>query len=90
MIPFGTLTGLAGLVLTALNGYPWIAPWVVASIVLYGAVIAVGIVIWGRHGRRIATALAAGRLDDVRALLRSRGTWHCPGSRTWWSRSSRR
>jgi uncharacterized membrane protein len=70
MIPFGTLTGLAGLVLTALNGYPWTAPWVVASIVLYGAVIAVGIVIWGRHGRRIATALAAGRLDDVRALLR--------------------
>ena len=49
MIPFGTGVGLSGLLLAVVSGYALTAPWIAASIVLYGAVIAVGIVIWGRR-----------------------------------------
>lgn len=70
LIPFGTLTSIAGLALTALNGYPWTTPWVAVSIVLYVVVMAVGIVVWGRRGGRIEKALHEGRPDVVRTLLR--------------------
>ena len=70
LIPFGTLTALAGLVLVPLRGYAWTAPWVVASIVLYVAVVGIGIFVWGPRGGRVETALAAGRVDEVTGLLR--------------------
>jgi hypothetical protein len=69
LIPFGTLTALAGLVLTALRGYAWTAPWVVVSVVLYGAVVAIGIFVWGPRGGRTEAALNAGRLDEVHRLM---------------------
>lgn len=70
MIPFGSGVGLTGLLLAVASGYALTAPWIAASIVLYGGVIAVGIVIWGRRGGLIEAALNAGRLDEVRSLLR--------------------
>lgn len=70
LIPFGSVAAIAGLVLTAVNGYAWTTPWVAISIVLYLVVMAVGIVIWGRRGGLVEAALGEGRPDVVRALLR--------------------
>lgn len=70
LIPFGTIGGIAGLALTALNGYAWTAPWVVGSVVLYVLVVGIGIVVWGRRGGLVEAALARDRLDEVRTVLR--------------------
>ncbi len=70
LIPFGSVAAIAGLVLTAVNGYAWTTPWVAVSIVLYLVVMAVGIVIWGRRGGLVEAALGDGHPDVVRALLR--------------------
>lgn len=72
LIPFGTITSIAGLALTALNGYSWVTPWVAISIVLYLVIVADGILVWGRRGGRIEVALGSGRLDEARAQLRDR------------------
>lgn len=70
LIPFSVIAAIAGLVLVPLRGYAWTAPWIVASVVLYVVVVAVGIFVWGPRGGRVEEALAAGRADEVRELLR--------------------
>jgi len=66
----GTVTGLAGLALTAAAGHPWTSPWVVAATIGYALVIGVGIIFWSRVGGRIEAALAAGDDAEVARLLR--------------------
>jgi len=70
LIPFSMLAGLAGAVLVPLRGYPWTAAWIIVSAVLFAAVALIGILVWGPRGGRVEAALSAGRLDEVRALLR--------------------
>jgi uncharacterized membrane protein len=70
LIPFGTVTSLAGLALVALVGYAWTAPWVIASILLYAGIMGLGIFVWGARGRRIEAAHAAGDTAETWRLLR--------------------
>jgi hypothetical protein len=70
LIPFATLSAIAGLALVPARGYAWTAPWIVASTLLYLAVMLVGIFVWGPRGGRVEAALTAGRIEDVRTLLR--------------------
>jgi hypothetical protein len=69
LIPFSMIAAIAGLILVPLRGYAWTAPWIVASVVLYVAVVGIGIFVWGPRGGRVEAALAAGRSDEVRVLL---------------------
>ena len=66
----GTVTGVAGLALTAAAGHPWTSGWVVAATIGFALVIGVGIVFWGRIGGTIEGALAAGDDAEVVRLLR--------------------
>lgn len=70
-IPFGTLVSLSGLALTWANGYAFTTPWVLASIVLYAAVVFIGAGIWRQRSALVRAALDAD--DDARvvALLTS-------------------
>ena len=65
-IPFGTLVSLSGLALTWANGYSFTTPWVIASIVLYAAVVFIGAVIWRRRSARVRDAIEAD--DDARVV----------------------
>ena len=69
LIPFATVSAIAGLALVPARGYAWTATWIVASTLLYLAVMLVGIFVWGPRGGRIEAALTAGRIEDARSLL---------------------
>jgi uncharacterized membrane protein len=58
-IPFGTVVSLSGLALTWANGYSFTTPWVIASIVLYAAIVFIGAGIWRRRSALVRDALAA-------------------------------
>jgi hypothetical protein len=66
----GTVTGLAGLALTAAAGHPWLSGWVVAATIGYAFVIGLGIFFWARVGGGIEGALASGDDAEVARLLR--------------------
>ena len=68
----GTLAGLTGLVALAVFGYSLTTPWVAVSIILFAAVVVGGIVFWGRFGRGVDAAVAAGEWETVRRELRQR------------------
>ena len=70
LIPFSVIAAIAGLILVPLRGYAWTTPWIVVSVVLYVAVVGIGIFVWGPRGGRVEAALTADRVDEVRALLR--------------------
>ena len=68
-IPFGTLVSFSGLALTWANGYSFTTPWVIASIVLYAAVVFIGAGIWRRRSARVRDAIAADDDEQVVRLL---------------------
>jgi hypothetical protein len=70
-IPFGTLTALSGLAVTAANGLAWATPWIATSIVLYALVTFSGAVLWRRHSALVRDALDQGNDARVRELLTS-------------------
>ena len=68
--PGATVVGLTGLLAVWVFGYSFLAPWVVAAIVLYLVLPLLGGLFWARVGRRIDQALAADDQRTVDALLR--------------------
>jgi len=71
--PGGTLVGITGLAAALVFGYSLLSGWVLVAIVLFGLIVATGVLFWGRVGGRIDRAAAAG--DDatvVRELRRPR------------------
>jgi hypothetical protein len=65
-IPFGTLVGLSGVLVTAANGFAWTTLWIASSIVLYALTIFSGAFLWRRHSALVREAVGAG--DDRRAV----------------------
>ena len=68
----GTLAGITGVIAVFVIGYSLLTPWIVAAIVIYVVIVGTGILFWGRVGREIDSAMAAGDEARVNALLRSR------------------
>jgi uncharacterized membrane protein len=67
----GTFAGITGLLAIFVFGYSVQVPWVLGSILLYVAIVGNGILFWGRVGRNVDRALAAGEEERVTLLLRS-------------------
>jgi uncharacterized membrane protein len=65
----GTAVGLTGLLLLALSGRALTTPWILASVVLFAAVVLSGIVLWERFGGSVEAASAAGDWAGVRRAL---------------------
>lgn len=68
----GTLVGVSGVVLVAFGGWPWTAPWIWLSTVLYTAIVVMGIGVWGPRGARVEAALLASDEATVDRLLGER------------------
>jgi uncharacterized membrane protein len=71
--PGGALVGLTGIATALIFGYSLLTGWVLIAIILFALLVVGGIFFWGRVGRRIDRAAAAG--DDaavVRELRRPR------------------
>jgi uncharacterized membrane protein len=71
--PGGTLVGITGIATALVFGYSLLTGWVLVTIILYALLVVTGIFFWGRVGRGIDRAAAAG--DDaavVRELRRPR------------------
>jgi uncharacterized membrane protein len=69
-MPGGTLAGISGIAAMLVFGYSVLTAWVLAAIVLYVAIVATGILFWGRVGRAIDEAVRVGDDGRVRSLLR--------------------
>jgi len=69
-IPGATVVAPTGLLAVWAFGYSFLAPWVVAAIVLYLVLPLLGGLFWTRVGRRIHQALAADDQRTVDAVLR--------------------
>jgi len=69
-IPGATVVAPTGLLAVWAFGYSFLAPWVVAAIVLYLVLPLLGGLVWARMGRRIDQALAADDQKTVDAVLR--------------------
>ncbi len=69
--PGGTLVGITGLATMFAFGYSPLAPWVLAAIVLFVIIVAMGIFFWARVGRAVDRAMAAGDNETVGRVLRS-------------------
>jgi len=67
--PGGMATSLTGLAAVWVFGYALTTPWVALAIALFAGIVLVGIFYWGRFGRRVDSAVAAGDWPGVRALL---------------------
>jgi hypothetical protein len=65
----GTAVGFTGLLTLAVFGYNPATPWILASIVLFAAVVFGGIFIWHRFGGGVEAAAAAGDWTGVRRAL---------------------
>jgi hypothetical protein len=68
-IPFGGLVGPSGLAAVVLFGHSWTEPWVLLSIVAFGAVSFGGAVIWRARSAKVRDALSASDDARVRELL---------------------
>jgi uncharacterized membrane protein len=64
--PGGAIVGLTGVATALVFGYSLLTGWVLAAIILFVLVVATGIFFWGRVGRTIDRAAAAG--DDAAVL----------------------
>jgi uncharacterized membrane protein len=69
-VPGATVVGLTGLLAIWVSGYSFLAPWVVAAILLYLALPLLAGLIWARLGRQIEQALAADDQRTVDQMLR--------------------
>jgi hypothetical protein len=69
-IPGATVVAPTGLLAVWAFGYSFLAPWVVAAILLYLVLPLLGGLVWARVGRRIDQALAADDQMTVDAVLR--------------------
>ena len=69
-IPGATVVAPTGLLAVWAFGYSFLAPWVVATILLYLVLPLLGGLVWARVGRRIDQALAADDQMTVDAVLR--------------------
>ena len=69
-IPGATVVAPTGLLAVWAFGYSFLAPWVVAAIVLYLVLPLLGGLFWAPVGRRIDQALAADDQRTVDAVLR--------------------
>jgi len=67
----GTLAGITGVITVFVFGDSLLTPWILAAIVMYVVIVGTGILFWGRVGRDIDSATAAGDDARVNALLRS-------------------
>ncbi len=70
--PATLLVLVPGIILVIL--YPrvtWTDPWIVIGIAIYVLVTLVGVLVLGRHSRRVKVALEAGDLDTAVATTRS-------------------
>ena len=67
----GTLAGITGVVAIFVFGYSLFTPWILAAIGLYVAIVATGILFWGRVGRELESAMTSGDDTRVNAVLRS-------------------
>jgi uncharacterized membrane protein len=65
----GTAVGLTGLALVAVSGRSFSTPWILVSIVLFGAVVLAGIVLWARFGGGVEAAASSGDWAGVRRAL---------------------
>jgi uncharacterized membrane protein len=65
----GTAVGLTGLLALIVFGYSLTTPWILASIVLFAAVVFSGIFLWERFGGGVEEAAAAGDWPAVRRAL---------------------
>jgi uncharacterized membrane protein len=65
----GTAVGVTGLLAVVVFGYTLTTPWILASIVLFAAVVIGGAVFWARYGVRIDAGVAAGDWSAVRRAL---------------------
>ena len=65
----GTAVGLTGLLLLAVSGRALTTPWILASVVLFAAVVLSGIFFWHRFGGRVEAASAAIDWGGVRRAL---------------------
>jgi Predicted integral membrane protein (DUF2269) len=68
-IPFGTLVGLSGLAAVVVFGHTWTEPWVLLSILAFGAVTFGGAVLWRGRSAKVRQALESGDDLRVRELL---------------------
>jgi hypothetical protein len=68
----GTLVGVSGVVLVAIGGWSWTAPWIWLSTVVYAAILILGIGVWGSRGGRVEAALVASDEATVDRLLTER------------------
>jgi uncharacterized membrane protein len=68
-IPGATVVAPTGLLAVWAFGYSFLAPWVVAAILLYLVLPLLGGLVWARVGRRIDQALAADDQMTVDAVL---------------------
>jgi uncharacterized membrane protein len=65
----GTAVGITGLLLLVLYGHALTTPWVLASIVLFAAVVFGGAFFWERFGDEVESAAAASDWVAVRRAL---------------------
>ena len=86
LIPFATLSALAGLALVVARGYAWTAPWIVASTLLYLAVMLVGIFVWGPGAAGSKPPSPPGGSKACGRSCASRASCSCRESRTRRSR----
>jgi hypothetical protein len=68
----GTAVGLTGLLLVVVTGRAVTTPWILASIILFAAVVFAGIFFWERFGAGVEEAAAAGDWPGVRRALNER------------------
>jgi uncharacterized membrane protein len=68
----GTVVGLSGLALVAAENRSWTDSWIWVSTLLYVAITALGIGLWGPRGGRVEAAIAENDIETVDRLLNER------------------
>ena len=69
-VPGGSLVAITGIATALVFGYSLLSGWVLVAIVLFALIIVTGIFFWGRVGREIDRAAAAGDDAAVQRELR--------------------
>jgi uncharacterized membrane protein len=67
--PGGMATGLSGLIAVWVLGYALATPWVALAVAMFASIVLLGILYWGRFGRRVDLAVTTGDWATVRRLL---------------------
>jgi len=71
-VPGGSLVAITGIATALVFGYSLLSGWVLVAVVLFALIIVTGIFFWGRVGREIDRAAAAGDDAAVQRELRRR------------------